>query len=268
MREGDMDETPRTTLRRPSRLPWVVLAVVVIGAAVAAWLWMRRTPSEPPASEVATPVPPAVEVPDAGPAAAAPAAPRGPATLESVSEHPLYRRALAADDVVRRWAVVTDNVAEGVSPREQVPFLAPAQKFSAVARGGKRVIAPASYARYDGFGDMVASLDAQAVASVYRAMHGPLEAAYRALGYPQGALDDVTARALGRLAAAPVVEGDVEVEEDGGIFFYKDPKLEEQGDIEKHLLRMGPRNGRLVQAKARELLQVLGVKAKGRAPSP
>jgi len=32
--------------------------------------------------------------------------------------------------------------------------------------------------------------------------------------------------------------------------------------VEKHLVRMGPRNGRIVQAKARELLAALGLPPK------
>ena len=35
--------------------------------------------------------------------------------------------------------------------------------------------------------------------------------------------------------------------------------------VEKHLLRMGPRNTRLVQAKARELLDALGLPPHGSA---
>jgi hypothetical protein len=44
-----------------------------------------------------------------------------------------------------------------------------------------------------------------------------------------------------------------------GLFVYEDERLERAGAVEKHLLRMGPRNTRLVQAKARELLEALGL---------
>ena len=159
---------------------------------------------------------------------------------------------------MRRCAVVTDNLAEGVSPRAQLGFLAPAAPFTVAERGGRSVIATASYQRYDGFGDAIASVDVQALAAAYRGVHPVLEAAYRALGYPGASLDEVAAKALRRVGASPVVEGEVAVERQDAAYVFADPRLESRGAVEKHLLRMGPRNTRLVQGKAREIMQALG----------
>jgi hypothetical protein len=160
---------------------------------------------------------------------------------------------------------VTDNLAEGESPRKALSFLAPARLFSTVSRDGRTFVAAASYSRYDGFAALVDGVDAAAAAGAYRALRGPVEAAYRALGYPDGSLDRATARALGRLAGTPVPQGEVEVVAEEGQFVYADPKLEDLPDVEKHLLRMGPRNGRLIQAKARQLLKALGLEQAGAA---
>ena len=43
----------------------------------------------------------------------------------------------------------------------------------------------------------------------------------------------------------------------GALYRFADEKLESQGAIEKHLLRMGPRNTRLIQQKAREIAAAL-----------
>jgi hypothetical protein len=56
-----------------------------------------------------------------------------------------------------------------------------------------------------------------------------------------------------------VREGPVLVEPDGAVYAFADPKLEALGPVEKHLLRMGPRNARLVQQKAREIETSLGL---------
>jgi hypothetical protein len=66
-------------------------------------------------------------------------------------------------------------------------------------------------------------------------------------------------RALRRLEVAPVREGPVFVEADENVYTFADAKLEALGPVEKHLLRMGPRNTRLVQAKAREIEAALGL---------
>ena len=259
-------EQPKSTLQRPSRAPWVILVLLLaIAAALAVRWWLRSQQAPPPAAPVAVEAPP----PDAGTGADA-GAPAGPAAaadqrslVEAISPNALFRRWAAEGDLVRRWVVVTDNLAEGVSPRGQLASLAPARPFSVLERGGQTVISPAAYHRYDDFGDVVASIDAAAGARCYRGLHGALEAAYHALGYPGADLDAVTARALRRLVEAPVREGDVAVRKEEGGYVFADDRLEALGAVEKHLLRMGPRNARIVQAKARELLAALGLEAAG-----
>jgi hypothetical protein len=255
---------PRHALKRsrpvlPATL--VVLALLVGGGL---WLWRGDEAAAPgpiPAPHAGEPRVAPADV--AAPAPDAPVAPVAPADvgalLEEASANAAYRRWLGEVDLLPRWAAVTENLALGASPRAHLPFLRPAAGFSVAERGGRTVIAPASYQRYDAFADAVATLDARALARAYRAIHPALEAAYRALGYPGAALDRATAKALQRILAAPVVDGDVALVDEGGIYLFDDPALERLGEADKHLLRMGPRNTRLVQAKARELLEALGL---------
>ena len=60
-------------------------------------------------------------------------------------------------------------------------------------------------------------------------------------------------------------DGDVAVEAVGtgpdAIHIFAAPELERLGAVDKHLLRMGPRNTRLIQAKARQLERALGFPA-------
>lgn len=254
-----MSYQPRSELRAGGRRPWIVVAVIVVVAAVVAGvLWYRSWSSPPPAATPAAAPPQAAAEPDAGPPSTGDVA-TARSVLESLSSDPQLRRALTEGDVGRRWAIVTDNLAEGVSPRQQLAFLAPTRPFTVAVRpGGAQVIAPDSYQRYDWFADAVAAVDAQQVARVYRDLRGSVEAVYRALGYPQASLDRVTARALRRITAAPVRDGDVALE-GRGPYAFAEAGLEDLPQVEKHLLRMGPRNTRLLQAKAREILQALGL---------
>ena len=64
-------------------------------------------------------------------------------------------------------------------------------------------------------------------------------------------------RALGRIENAPVVVVDIRVEPQDGFWVFADARLERLLDVEKHLIRMGPRNTRIVQEKARELREAL-----------
>ena len=252
-------DTERRSLSRGERAA-VVLAVVVVAAAL--WVWRRKPesahgPALQPASEAA---PPQAVAPEEAPTAVTDAQARP--QLQSVSDDPAFLRWLAAaGDIVRRWAIVTDNLAQGVSPRKQLEPAAPRGRFQVVDRGGKTFIAPESYARYDEFARAVASIKAPAFAAVYKALRPAVQMAYRALGYPTGSLDAATLRALRRIEGAPVVDGDLELTPERGVYLLADPKLEGLSEVDKHLVRMGPRNARAIQAKAREIREALALPA-------
>lgn len=265
--ENAPEDAPRTNLKSPRRLRWALPLVLL--AALAGYAVVRYFPrtNAPPASLDGAVARPAGETPaaPAAPGAATPPA-EPPATaaeaaslLERASQHPLFRKGLTGADLIRRWAIVTENLAEGVTPRRELAFLDPHAPFSVARRGDALVIAPDSYARYDAVGDAVASVDAHTAATAYRRLHGVLEAAFRALGFPTGSLDRATSRALHRIADAPVATDEVRVEPQDGVYVFADPRLEQLRDVEKHLVRMGPRNEQLVQAKARELLAELNL---------
>lgn len=261
-----MDEAPRTTLRRSRRLPWAVLGVVIAAAgAYAAFRLIRGAdpeagaPAATSASASAAPAEPGPpsSVPSEQPVDAAGAKP----LLAEVSGNALFRRWLGEEDLIRRIVLVVDNVAEGVSPRLPLRTLGPSSPFSVERRAEGFVIAPESYARYDAVTEAIESLDARALASAYRRLRGVLEPAYRELGYPGASIDRVVARALDRIENAPVAKADVSVEDQGGVWTFSDPGLERLRAVEKHLLRMGPRNTLRVQAKARELREALQLPA-------
>lgn len=258
----------RTVFRSKRAGVWAAAGVTAVAAAAIAGTWWWRG-----ARDAAPPVPPPVEASSAAPADAgvppsvAPPATIDPADLDALaraaSADPLYRRVVGRGDLLRRAAVVLENLAQGDSPRLALELLAPRGRFEVALVRGRTVIAEASYARYDALAAAVASIDARTAAAFYRRAHAPLEAAYRALGYPGASLDEVAGRALRAVAEAPAVEGPVEVVRDGGVWRFADSRLEDLGELEKQLLRLGPRNAAAVQAKAREVLRALDLPAEG-----
>lgn len=257
--EGSPQEAPRSNLRSSGPLRWIVpLLVVAAVGGYAAYRWLAPGEVAPKLEQPAVAQPDAAAAPTTAVATAPEEPPasasEAPALLERASQNALFRRALELPGLVRRWAVVTENIAHGDSPRKELAILAPRGHFSVVSRADGLVIAPESWARYDDFAAAVQSVDARAAASAYRRLHGVLDKAYQALGYKPGGLDAATARALQRIANAPLAAEDTKVIHAEGTFVYANQKLEQLPDVEKHLLRMGPRNEGIVQAKARELL--------------
>ena len=230
---------------------WIVVVVAVIAIA-AMVLWPKPAPPPPP-----PPPPVQAEPPKPADVPLPPAETSDQLIRRAIGNvSPLIAAWLQQDDLLNRTVVTIDNIAEGVSPRKQLPFLAPAKPFSAP----KNVLDQQSYRRYDGFADAIASIDAKTLAAAVNELHPLLQSAYHKLGYPDRTFDSVLTRALERLADAPVVEGPIPLTPKGAIWRYQADELESLGPVEKHLLRMGPRNTKLIQIKAREIAAALNLK--------
>jgi Protein of unknown function (DUF3014) len=257
-------QEPALVFRERSWRP-AVLAVVLLALAGAGAFFLTR----PRARKVEAPAPPiaplpAVEVPPR-PGASTPLLPVPPLDesdafvrqiAAGLSSHPEVARWLARTALVRTLTAVVANIASGETPRRHLELLTPKQRFRA-AQGGTRIVAdPASFRGYDLFGDAFASVDAQAATAAYRATEPLFDAAYRELGNPEGfrpALDT----AIRALLAVRVPPAEAELVPYAGGFRWANPELEALTPAQKQLLRTGPRNVRLVQAKLRELQAAL-----------
>jgi hypothetical protein len=259
--EFDRDEPQRPAEQKRGPAVAVAIVALVLALGAAAWFALRPAPAPPPPAPVAAQAPEAAAPATPAPDVPLPPVAEGDARVRAIfgplSTRPEWTAWLSAANLLERASVLLDNLVLDVSPRKQLSFLVPKQPFSAMGRGAKLSIDPRSYARYDTVADVVASLDANGFARAVRTLFPLLRTAYHGLGYPDRPLDPVLALALKRLIEAPVADGDVLLRKEGGVYRFQDQKLEESGDVEKHLLRMGPRNTKLVQAKAREIAAAL-----------
>jgi Protein of unknown function (DUF3014) len=226
-----------------------VVALAAIG--IAAFLFLRPKNEAP----IPAPVPPAETAPQKPADVPLPPAAASDATLRSGFQDvsPKVAAWLAQPDLLDRFAALVDDLARDVSPRGQLEFLAPKERFA--AKGGQ--IDPKAYARYDAAADAIASVDAQKFVAGVKAVHPMLESAYHRIADPNRSFDAAARAALQRIIDAPVVEGPIKVVPHGANDLFADEKLETLGPVEKQLLRMGPRNTKLIQAKSRELLAAM-----------
>lgn len=116
----------------------------------------------------------------------------------------------------------------------------------------------ASYDRYNRIADAANSIDPAGAARLYFLLKPRIEEAYRELG-SDGSFDRVLERAIVALLRAPVLEGNVRVEPHGAMYRFDDPAVERLTAAQKQLVRMGPRNVRLIQGKLRNVALELGI---------
>jgi hypothetical protein len=248
--DRDLEKGPEMQLSPPSGGPplrpvAIVGALIVLFIAGGAWWMSRRAP------DAANATPRAVTATDApiGKPVEPPPGPLPPLAemdeflrplLRALSSRPELARWLATDDLVRQLAMAIDQAAAGGSPARDFKVLAPQTPFTTAGRATQHTIDPAGYRRYDGLVATVTSIDASAVAQVYRRIRPRLNEAYKGLGHPEGDVDRAIQNALDILLDTPVVKGPVRVVAKGGTWAYADPDLESLLPTQKQLVRMGP----------------------------
>jgi hypothetical protein len=240
---------------------WVLLAILGV-ALVAGLVWFLMThqpePPRPP------PPPPAAAAPEP---TAPPPPPPSPDERSGRSQQELlgqissssdYQAWIRQPEALSRFAAAVTAISDGHTPKDLLRFLAPSGAFKTYEKGSKLYIDSASYARYDFLAKAFSSLDAAVAARAYEALRPALAHVYAEFGRPGTQFETVLAKALKRISQAPIPEGNVElVPGEGALYAFANPKYEALPAAEKQLLRMGPKNARLIQAKCKELLAAL-----------
>ena len=185
------------------------------------------------------------------------------ALIRQLSQKPEWATWLASGNLIRSFVVSVDKIAVGSSPAKELKPAAPQGKFQTLGSGRTLRIDPASYDRYNALANVVDAIDPDGAARAYRRLRPLMQQAFDELGYVNLSFDDRLARALGWLVDVPVQEGDVMLKATSVTFQYADPELEALSPAQKHLLRMGPHNMRLVQTKLRAFARAAGLTQTG-----
>lgn len=170
---------------------------------------------------------------------------------------PALRAWLKQKDIVRTAVAAVDAIARGESPAPLLPFLTPPEKFAATERGGRMVVDPRSFQRYDPLVAAFKAVPDTAWLRWYATLRPTMEKAFRELGYPDLTFAERLQQAIGHLLLAPPVVGDIVLERKMMSYAFADPGLEGLSAAQKHLLRLGPANAARLQAKLRSLSRLL-----------
>jgi len=256
------------------RILLVGLLGAVLGIAGVLWWQSREGASPPPELAEIAPHPEGVAEKVVSPPASAPSpavdAPVEPAeeavVLPALDESDPYVRAellasapkladwLDRDDLVRRFAVIMDNAALGEVPRRQLTFLAPAGRFSVIARGDNRfVMDPQGYARYDGFVALFTSVPPKDVAALLTRLAPLFTEALHELGEPSEEPLATLRDGIAMVLATPELDTPVELVQPKVLYQFAEPALEALPPLQKQLIRMGPEHVRQIKAYLREV---------------
>src|SRR6476660_5333935 len=163
-----------------------------------------------------------------------------------ISSHPTIAAWLATDQLVRHFTLALVNIADGDTPYKALRPIAPRQASAARSGSAGFVITPESYHRYDPYADAFVALDARGAAQVYATLKPALQEAYDELGRPAGTIDAAMEASIVQLLRTPVVDENVRIDQIAVMYKCADPQLESLPAAQRQLLRMGPRNVRLI----------------------
>ncbi len=255
----------------PTRKGWLLGVVAIVLLALGAggyFLLWRRPPPAPADVRTATeqavaPAAPARPLPEAGETIDLPPIDQTDAIVRELvarlSAHPTVAAWLTTPQLIRNFTLVVDNISNGRTASGHLAKVKPAGAFQIREERGGLWIDPRSYKRYDKYADAVSSLDARGAARLYATLKPRIQDGYRELGHPDGNIDQALERAVIELLKTPVVEGDVALASKSVAYEFADARLQSLSSAQRQLLRMGPRNVRLIQAKLREIAPLVGI---------
>lgn len=168
---------------------------------------------------------------------------------------------LVPQEVLRKFVLAVNNVAEGKVIHEYRPVVSPtppfiAETFSVMVEGtaaDQERVSPKNFQRYEAYVTTLSLIDSDAAVAVYRRFYPLLEEAFRELGLKKPNFHSVLIAAIDNVLAAPDARGELLLVHPKVFYQFADPALETLPQTHKLMLRMGPENARSVKASLRQL---------------
>ncbi|MBM4208564.1 MAG: DUF3014 domain-containing protein [Gammaproteobacteria bacterium] len=166
---------------------------------------------------------------------------------------------LNVDQLIRRFFLIINDFSQGQRITSHMSFLRLPDPFFVEQDGNDLYVAPKNYHRYKLFTDAVQAIDAKKAANLYRRFRPLMLQVFTEMGYPKDiTLESIVKKAAAEIIAAPVLDGQIMLIRPSVYYRFADPKMEQLDLVHKQLIRMGPENTRIIQAKCREVLVELG----------
>lgn len=146
---------------------------------------------------------------------------------------------LIDEELIRKFVVVVDNMAEGRIPRKHSLLKLPQAKFKAHEAEGGIWLDSLNFGRYDPYVSLLTSLDVERSVQLYQRYYPLMQQAYAELGYPRRSFHQRFLQALDLLLDSPVMPRPLPLEQPSVMYKYADPELERLADVHKQMLRLG-----------------------------
>lgn len=147
-----------------------------------------------------------------------------------------------SEEMIRRFVVQVDNIAQGRLVPEQALFKGLTQDFKAKKNGQQYQLDVANYQRYQRYLDLLESAPKAEVAALFRELYPLMQQAYLELGYPESQFSDRLQQAIQLLLAAPEIADGPLLVLDSVQYSFADGEIEQLSMAHKQMVRLGLKN--------------------------
>ncbi len=174
----------------------------------------------------------------------------------SLSPSNVLGHLLVNNDLLNRFVVFTDNLAQEELADNHQLLNSPTNKFRVYQQAGKEWIDAASYRRYTVYSEAFESISAEGLVNLYKDYKPEIQNIYDEISIGTD-FDDVLLAAINHVLDTPEIPVPVAVESESVMYQYADRQIENLTAPQKQLLRTGPENMRTIKAKLREIAGLL-----------
>jgi len=173
--------------------------------------------------------------------------------IESVNGGKALAQFVAGDYIVERAVAIIDALRRGEVPYKLLPVGRPSKPFLISDDGLRVTMDPSSFNRYDVFAQWVNGIDVLAIVELLNEYEQIATEALSRMGVGDFDIRSAVLAATTEILATPIAPESAELMKREANWVYMDPELEALSSLQKQVLRMGPKNSEIIQAKAREL---------------
>ena len=173
--------------------------------------------------------------------------------IETVNGGKALAQFVAGDYIVERAVAIVDALRGGEVPYKLLPVGRPSKPFPVSDDGLRVTMDPSGFNRYDGFAQWVNGIDVMAIVELLNDYESIATEALSRMGVDDFDIRSAVLAATTEILATPISSEGAELMKREANWIYMDPELEALSSLQKQVLRMGPENSEIIQAKAREL---------------
>ena len=173
--------------------------------------------------------------------------------IETVNGGKALAQFVAGDYIVERAVAIVDALRGGEVPYKLLPVGRPSKPFPVSDDGLRVTMDPSGFNRYDGFAQWVNGIDVMAIIELLNDYESIATEALSRMGVDDFDIRSAVLAATTEILATPISSEGAELMKREANWIYMDPELEALSSLQKQVLRMGPENSEIIQAKAREL---------------